>query len=299
LSEKVTNRARRAGRRTVRNKHELPRAVGLALLAPVTFLLAILFVWPFLSLFWTSVSDPTLGLQNFTSFFNTPSYVRATLTTFRVTLVVATFALALGVMIAWKLRTSRSTLMRLLLWSALILPLWQSVVIRNYAFTILLERTGVVNTTLNATGVINQPMDLLYTEFAVTIGMLYSLLPYAILPVYASFQAIDMELLSAARSAGASKARAFVSIVVPLSLPSLLASFAIVFILGLGFYITPVVLGGAGSPFLATVIDQQIYGLFDLPLAAATSTLLFIEAVIILIVAVKTVGFDRIRRAVA
>jgi len=157
----------------------------------------------------------------------------------------------------------------------------------------------VVNTTLNATGVINQPMDLLYTEFAVTIGMLYSLLPYAILPVYASFQAIDMELLSAARSAGASKARAFVSIVVPLSLPSLLASFAIVFILGLGFYITPVVLGGAGSPFLATVIDQQIYGLFDLPLAAATSTLLFIEAVIILIVAVKTVGFDRIRRAVA
>ena len=132
-----------------------------------------------------------------------------------------------------------------------------------------------------------------------TVGMLYTMLPFAILPLYASFASIDMDLLRAAEGLGASRLRAFFSIVVPLSVSSLLAAGAIVFVVSLGFYITPILLGGAQTPFVATIVDQQIYAVFNLPLAAATSTVLFVVALAILAAAWRAVGFERIQRTVA
>jgi putative spermidine/putrescine transport system permease protein len=276
-----------------------PAAVGLALLAPVAALLAVVFVWPFLRIFWMSVSEPTLGLENFRTFFDTPAYVRAMVTTLRVSAIVTVLAVVLGTMIAWELRTSRSRTVRALLWSAVLFPLWESVVVRNYAFTILLQREGLLNDALLSLGVIDGPLGILYTETGVTIGMLYTMLPFAILPLYASFASIDLDLLRAAEGLGASRLRAFFSVVVPLSVSSLLAAAAIVFVVALGFYITPILLGGAQTPFIATVIDQQIYNIFNLPLAAASSTVLFLAALAILAIAWRAVGFERIQRTVA
>jgi ABC-type spermidine/putrescine transport system permease subunit I len=276
-----------------------PAAVGVALLAPVAVLLAVVFVWPFLRIFWMAVSEPTLGIDNFRTFFDTPAYVRAMVTTLRVSAFVTVLAVVLGTMIAWELRASRSRIVRALLWSAVLFPLWESVVVRNYAFTILLQREGLLNDALLSLGVIDGPLGILYTETGVTIGMLYTMLPFAILPLYASFASIDLDLLRAAEGLGASRLRAFFSVVVPLSVSSLLAAAAIVFVVALGFYITPILLGGAQTPFIATVIDQQIYNIFNLPLAAASSTVLFLAALAILAIAWRAVGFERIQRTVA
>jgi putative spermidine/putrescine transport system permease protein len=286
-----TTGARRGARRS--------SALGLALLAPLAALLGLIFIVPLARLLWNAFGQPTLGLQNFHTFFQTPAYVRAMLTTLRVSAIVTVLAVVLGAMIAWELRVTTSRAKRLLLWSAVLLPLWESVVVRNYAFTILLEREGVVNKVLQAMGLTDHPVGLLYTQGGVAIGMLYTMLPYAILPLYASFVSIDDSLLRAAESLGASRLRAFMSVVVPLSVQSVLAAAAIVFVVSLGFYITPIVLGGAQTPFIATIIDQQIYNLFNLPLAAATSAVLLLGATIILAVAWRAVGLERIQRAVA
>ena len=287
------------GTRRGRWRPQPPAAVGVALLAPVALLLTLVFVLPFARLFWLSLSEPTFGLQNFQTFFETPAYVSAMVTTLRISALVTVLAVLLGTMIAWELRASGSRLWRALLWSAVLFPLWESVVVRNYAFTILLQREGLLNDALRSLGLVEQPLGLLYTEAGVTVGMLYTMLPFAILPLYASFASIDMDLLRAAEGLGASRLRAFFSVVVPLSVSSLLAAGAIVFVISLGFYITPILLGGAQTPFIATVIDQQIYAVFNLPLAAATSTVLFVVALVILAVAWRAVGFERIQRTVA
>ena len=140
------------GRARGRWRPQPPAAVGVALLAPVALLLALVFVVPFLRIFWLSLSDPTFGLQNFQTFFETPAYVRAMVTTLRVSALVTVLAVLLGTMIAWELRTSGSRVWRALLWSAVLFPLWESVVVRNYAFTILLQREGCSTTSCSRWG---------------------------------------------------------------------------------------------------------------------------------------------------
>jgi putative spermidine/putrescine transport system permease protein len=125
------------------------------------------------------------------------------------------------------------------------------------------------------------------------------MVPYAVLPLYATFVQIDDELLWAAQSLGASYLRAFGSVVMPLAVPSFLATGAIVLVVALGFYITPLLLGGPQSQFLATAISIQIFNLFDLPGAAASGVLLLASAVICVGLAWSAVGGERIRRALA
>jgi putative spermidine/putrescine transport system permease protein len=278
---------------------ELSPAARLALIAPFVVLLGLLFVVPLARLVWIAISEPALGLHQLREFLASPAARKAFVNTIRISGVVTVLALGIGTVIAWELRSTRSRARRLLLWSAVIFPLWTSVVVRMYAFTILLQREGIVNQLLQALHLTTAPVPLLYTETAVALGMLYAMLPYAILPLYATFVNIDEELIRAAESLGASRLRAFLSVVVPLALPSVLASGAIVFVIAAGFYVTPVLLGGPSSAFLATRIDQQIFLLFDFPGAAATGTILLLAAVGIVALAWRTVGFERIQRSLA
>ena len=128
--------------------------------------------------------------------------------------------------------------------------------------------------------------------------MVYTMLPFAIMPIFAALINIDFDLVRAAESLGASRTRAVFSVVLPLALPSVLAAGTIVFVVSLGFYITPIVLGGPEAPFLATLIDQKIYRLFDLPGAAAAGTLLFILAFAAVGLAWRAVGMERLKKAV-
>ncbi len=273
--------------------------VGLVLVAPLALLLGSLFVVPLVRVAWIALADPTFGLQHFREFFASAAARRSFATTLRVSALVTVLALAIGALVAWELRATRSRAGRLVLWAAVLFPLWTSIVVRMYALTIVLQREGILNSVLLAVRVIDRPLEILYTSTAVTIGILYAMIPYATLPLYASFVNIDEDLLRAAESLGASRARAFASVVIPLALPSVLAAGAIVFVIAAGYYITPIVLGGPSSSFLASRIDQQVFTLFDFPGGAATASILLLTALLIIGLAWRLVGFERIQRTVA
>jgi mannopine transport system permease protein len=271
-------------------------AVGLLLLAPALVLLLLFFVVPILRIFWVALTDPSFSLDRFGDFFASPAARRSLLTTLRVSAGLATL---IGLVVAWELRTTTSRWKQAALWLATLFPLWTSVVVRNYAFTILLQRKGVLNTALISTGIIDEPLSILYTDVAVVLGMLYTMLPYAILPIYASLVNLDTSIVSAAESLGASRARAVRDVVLPLIAPSVFAAAAITFVVSVGFYITPILLGGPDSPFLATFIDQQLFSLYNFPAAAATASILFLTAAIVVGFAWRIVGFEQIRKALS
>lgn len=273
--------------------------VGLLLLAPALVLLLLFFVVPILRIFWVALTDPTLSLDRFGEFFASPAARRSLLTTLRVSAIVTVLATLIGLIVAWELRTTTSRWKRAALWLATLFPLWTSVVVRNYAFTILLQRKGILNTALISTGIIDEPLSILYTDVAVVLGMLYTMLPYAILPIYASLVNLDTSIVSAAESLGASRPRAVRDVVLPLIAPSVFAAAAITFVVSVGFYITPILLGGPDSPFLATFIDQQLFSLYNFPAAAATASILFLTAAIVVGFAWRVVGFEQIRRALS
>lgn len=273
--------------------------IGLLLLAPALALLLLFFVVPILRIFWVALTEPTLGFERYGEFFGSPAARRSLLTTLRVSAIVTLLATGLGLVIAWELRTTTQRWKRAALWLATLFPLWTSVVVRNYAFTILLQRKGILNTALVSTGIIDEPLSILYTDAAVVLGMLYTMLPYAILPIYASLVNLDTSLVSAAESLGASRPRAVIDVVLPLIAPSVFAAAAITFVVSVGFYITPILLGGPDSPFLATFIDQQLFSLYNFPGAAATASILFLTAAIVVGAAWRIVGFEQLRRALA
>ncbi len=278
-------------------RNEPSAGVGLLLLAPALLLLVLFFVVPIVRIIWIALSEPSFGLDNFADFFNSPAARRSLMTTLRVSAIVTLLATLLGLIIAWELRTSASRWKRAALWSATLFPLWTSVVVRNYAFTILLQRRGVLNTALVSAGIIDEPLGILYTDTAVILGMLYTMLPYAILPIYASLVNVDTTLVSAAESLGASRPRAIIGIILPLIAPSVFAAAAITFVVSVGFYITPILLGGPDAPFLATFIDQQLFSLYDFPAAAATASILFLTAAVVVGLSWRVVGFEHLRRA--
>lgn len=151
--------------------------IGLLLLAPALVLLFLFFVVPILRIFWVAVTDPNVSFDRFAEFFASPAARRSLLTTLRVSAIVTVLATLIGLVVAWELRTTTSTWKRAALWLATLFPLWTSVVVRNYAFTILLQRKGILNTALISTGVIDEPLSILYTDVAVVLGMLYTMLP--------------------------------------------------------------------------------------------------------------------------
>jgi len=286
------------GRRRQRWRPEQSAWIGLALALPYILMLAVMVVYPFVRLTLTAFGPPH-GRGNFVHFWDN----RANLAVMRITFVDAAYVtvitVGIGTLTAWWLRTTQSRMMRLLILSAIFVPLWMGSVIKLYAFTILLQRLGAINLFLLKMGMIAEPLDLLYTQTAVIIGMVYQLLPYAVLPLYVSFASIDLDLIQAAEGLGASRVRAIASIVTPLATPGILATATIVYVISLGFYLTPVILGGATSPFTATLISQNIFDFFDLAGASVSAILLLLGALIAVTLGYLLVGRERLRRALA
>ncbi|MEO8290890.1 MAG: ABC transporter permease [Gaiellaceae bacterium] len=270
-------------------RQDLGPGAALLLLAPLTVMLLVGFVVPLGWLLWTS-------LGGYGDLLSRGVARRAFENTVEVSAIVTLLAVAIGGFLAWELRNASSRLYRSLLWATLLFPLWTSVIVRNYSLTLLLQRNGLVNDALQTLGITDGPVRLLYNDAAVVLGMTHSLIPFAALPLYAAFVLIDEDLLHAARGLGASYARSLSSVALPLAGPSIVATATLVFVVASGFYVTPTVLGGPGSPFVATVIDQEINALFDLPSAAAASFALVAGGLAIVLAAVLLVGWRRLQR---
>jgi ABC-type spermidine/putrescine transport system permease subunit I len=270
--------------------------VGLALAAPLLLLLVVFVFYPLANVTMASMR-PEDTFANYRTFLSDQTGIRVLVTTIRLSVVVTLLAVVLGGIIAWTLRTTTSRWTRVFLWLAVLVPFWMGVVIKNYAFTIVLGRRGIVNSVAQLFLGPDADLRLLYTETAVVIGMLYSMLPYAVLPLFIAFLTIDLELPKAAQSLGASRLTALRSVVLPLAFPGILATASIVFVISIGFYITPILLGGPRSLFMATLISDEIFRLFNFPSAATAAVVLIVVAFAALIVAYRVVGGERLRRA--
>src|SRR5262245_15757751 len=251
----------------------LPRRRDLAFLTPLFVFMLVVFDLPILVMLGWSVTNPTFTLRHYATVFQVPAYVKVLVNTGRIALVTTLVCVALGYPLAYWLRglAGRARLVGLVL---LVLPFWISILIRTYAWIVILGNAGVVNRTLQALGLIGAPLPILYNELGVTIGTVNVLLPFFVLPLYASMLRIDERLLQAAASLGASQRSIFWRVFFPLTIPAVAAGAILVFMLTLGFYITPAVLGGGRIPMIANMLDMLINTFPRWELAAAISTLL-------------------------
>jgi ABC-type spermidine/putrescine transport system permease subunit I len=253
-----------------------PRARIVVLVLPLLVYLVVLYAVPVAGMMLRSVTEPHWTLENFAELVSTPVYAKVLWLTVRISLVVTVAVLLLGYPVAYLLARLPATSSNLLM-ILVLLPFWSSILVRSYAWMVLLGRTGIINQLLLWMGAIDAPLKLLNTTFAVYVAMVHVLLPFMILPLFAALRGIDPNLMRAGASLGARPSAVFRQIVLPLSLPGVSAGCLLVFILSLGFYITPALVGGPRDLMMAILIQQQIDH-FHWPLGSALGVVLLAAA---------------------
>ena len=248
------------------------------LLAPAVLLLVGLFVYPTLEIAKLSLFDPGFTTQHFARFFGTPVYLRVFLHTGQISLVVALGCFVLGYPAAYFIVRMPPRWRPYVLFLILV-PLWMSILIRNYAWMVVLGRTGLINSLLLRLGLTAEPLKMLFTTEAVYLAMIQILLPIMILTCYGVMVEIDQGLLRAARGLGATPARAFLAVFVPLSLSGVATGGIIVFMLSMGFFITPALLGGRRDMMMANLISYQVSTTLNWGFAAAIALVLLVSTV--------------------
>ena len=226
-------------------------------LIPAAVLLGLVYLVPLAQVLVISVTDPVPGLQNYAMLATSGSIARMLGTTARICAITTLAAVLLGYVVCYVLVHAGPRMQRVML-ACVLLPLWVSVLARAFAWITLLRREGVVNTALLHAGLIAQPLPLIWNEFGVAMGMVNTMLPFAILPLLSHMRGLDPALLAAARGMGASRGQAFRRVFLPLSLPGVAGSAVLVTIFSLGFYVTPVLLGGGRVLMVAEYIALQI-----------------------------------------
>lgn len=278
-------------RRDVRG--QMPLMVAVMLLAPLALLLGWAFFLPIGRLLLTSVTDPQLNFDNYLRIWNEPLYLTVIWRTIWIAFLTTAIGLVLGYPVAALMARSRGWV-AVLATVCVLIPLWTSVLVRSYAWIVLLERRGLINEILLKLGVIDAPLRMLYTDGAVLIAMAHVLLPFMVLPIYSSLQAIPRDLPMAAANLGAGRVRTFVAVVFPLSLPGVFAGCLIVFVMSLGFYVTPALLGGPQTLMIATLIGQQASELLNWPFAGAISLVLLVLSLGITLAFKRVLNLQRV-----
>jgi len=258
------------------------------LTAPLVLYMLAFYALPVIAMLLRSVSDPHWSLDNYRQLSHDSVFLAVFTATLRVSFVVTAGSLLLGYPVALALSRLRGSLAAIVL-VLVLLPFWTSVLVRSYAWMVLLGRHGLVNEALLATSLIATPLRLLNTPIAVHIAMIHILLPYMILPIASSLRQIDPALPRAAAGLGASPWRTFIQVMLPLSMPGVAAGTLLVFVLSLGFYITPALVGGPHDMMLSMLIAQQV-DLINWPYAACLSATLLAATLAILAVAQRLPG---------
>lgn len=262
---------------------------SIMLVLPLATILLVGFVYPVAGLVILSFEN---GAEAYQRLLSQSLYLDVLWTTVTLSFVVAALCLLIGYPVAYAMAHARPAI-AVVIAGCVLVPLWTSVLIRSYAWIVLLQRNGIANEIIQALGISDQPLKLLYTQGAVIVAMTHVLLPFAILPIYSTLKTLPVELGRAAASLGASPIRAFVFVTLPLSLPGVFAAAILTFVLALGFYITPALVGGPGSMLMATLIGQQTTVVLDWPFAAALSTVLLSLTIAIVAVFRRALMFSK------
>ncbi len=273
-------------------RRERAQFIGLSL--PATLLILIIV---FLPLFWlSSLSFLDRGGELSTENYQRLTgdlYVEAFVVTFQISAAVTALCVLLGYPLAyWLSRKPQHTANLLLI--CVLLPFWTAVLVRTYAWLVLLQRNGLINNTLLSLGVIDAPLQLAHNLTASIIGMVHIMLPFLVLPLYATMKSIDGDLVRAAVGLGSSPTEAFWRIFVPMSLPGLFAGVVLVFIMSLGFYVTPALLGGGRVQMLAQRIESTITIFSNWGAASALGVVLLVMALALVALLHRVFGLDKL-----
>ncbi|WP_247881443.1 ABC transporter permease [Skermanella sp. TT6] len=222
----------------------------------------------------------------------TDSIHRILLTTFRIVGLTTAIAVALGYAVAYAM-AHMGERQRLALLLCVLVPFWLSVLVRALAWLILLRNNGIVNEALLGSGLIAAPLPLVRNELGVVIGMVHYLVPYAVFPIFAAMRGLDGRLMMAARSVGASPFRTFTDIYLPLTLPALFGAGLLVFVFGLGFFVTPAILGGGRVVMLSEYVSISVLQTLRWGLAAALSVVLLVATLALIAIVSRVTGVRR------
>lgn len=262
---------------------------GLALSAPMAVLIVLFVLYPLVVLLGDALGGEAGG-SRIVRVFTDPISWRALSTTLWNSAIVAVVTVLLSTVLAWTLHATERRWLKILMWVTVLVPFAMGTIIKNYSIMLILVANGPINSLLLALGLIDKPLTLLYTPLAVVYGITYSLIPYATFTLYSVFSTVDLRLLTASSVLGASRWRTLLGVVLPQVKGGIIVATALVFVLSIGFYVSPIVLGGLQTPFMAVQIRQQLFNMYDFPGAAASAVVLLAVAALALLVAILTAG---------
>ncbi|MCG2778971.1 MAG: ABC transporter permease [Desulfobacterales bacterium] len=270
--------------------NQLVRALGkdkilsgnLFLVLPALLFLLTIYVYPLAKMILMSLFDPDFTLKHYQEFISTSVYIKVFYNTIKISFFSTLICLVVGYPVSFLL-ASVSPKTRGLMIIFVIIPFWISLLVRNYAWMVLLGRNGIFNSMLLELGLISAPLKLMYNAFGMYVGMVHILLPYMIFPMFAVMSGIDWDLIRASRSLGANAFQTFIRVYLPLSMKGISAGCLIVFILAIGFFITPALLGGLKEIMISNVIENQVSNLLNWGFGSALAFILLTVAVLMII----------------
>ena len=263
------------------------------LVSPALIALLILFVYPIAGILVRSLFSPDFTFKHYLYFFQNPLYAKVMWITIQISFLSTLTSVLVGYPVAYVLRRARPGLRNFFL-LVIVLSFMISLLVRNYSWIIVLQRNGVINLLLKSFGLIDQPLILLHNKFSTMVGMTHIFTPYIIFPVYSVMMGIDLNLEKAAQNLGATRWQTFWRVTFPLSLPGIGAGALLVFIMALGFFITPALLGGRKELMLSNLIEIQVVDLLNWPFASAMSVVLMVVTLIIFFIYNRYLGVERL-----
>lgn len=273
-------------------RHERLALLGLS--SPALLLVLVILVIPVGWLFFVSFigSDGQFSLENYERMVARKSYARIFRTTFKISLLTTGICILIGYPLAYFLSQLPKRIANICLITVL-LPFWTSLLVRTYAWLVLLQKRGLVNEWAISLGLWDEPLKIVHNMTGTLIGMVHIMLPFLVLPLYASMKAIDHDYLKAASNLGASPVRTFWTVFFPLSVLGLFAGSLIVFVLSLGFFVTPAVLGGGKVIMVSMKIASNIELFVNWGAASALGVVLLVLTMLILWVAARFLKLEQ------
>lgn len=261
---------------------------------PALLFLVVLFVLPLVGVFRESFTKPEFTLENYQVLFSSRIYFQVFSKTFQTALLVTCLCLLMGYPTAYVISGLKNRRLQNFALIFVIIPFWTSLLVRTYAWMVVLGRSGLINSLLIGAGIIDQPVKLLYTRSSVLVGMTHILLPFMILSLNAVMQGIDRRLVLAASTLGAKPFTAFLTVFLPMSMPGVASGSLLIFIMALGFFVTPALLGGQGDIMISMLVETQARQLLNWGLASSLSVVLLIITLILLFIYHRIIGLDRL-----
>jgi len=252
------------------------------LVLPLLLTVVGLYLYPIGQVLWISVTDPSFGLQNYERLFTSAATQRILWTTLEIACITTAFALLAGYLVAYVMAHVGG---RHLVWILLfvLVPFWVSVLVRAFSWLMLLHDGGLLNSALMDSGITSEPLQLVRNQLGAIIGMVHYMIPYAVLPLFAAMKGIDPSYVAAARGLGAGPLTAFWRVYLPMTLPAVVGAGLLVFILTLGFFVTPAILGGGKTVMVAEYVSVQILQISRWGVAAMMATVLLFAVLLLLL----------------